>query len=489
MHTECGGRDFDSDTTHARIPNEDQYVINLTEKEYNERVLDANSDDIWFIKYFAPWCGHCRNLFPEIIKVSEFFKGNDKVKVAKIDCTVESGLCKKNKINGYPTLRLYSKGEYVKQYKSPKRSHVDIIRFIERGMQPDVIIIENLKQLNDLGYDLELYPVFIVLFNEKNQLREYIPLLEDISNRNDFEITLSVTYNNTVKEELISSHKFLPHSEAEECSTAPCMLVLGKDNYSPVIRVNKNADYVLSFIQQYRFPFLGIPSKLDFIDYLNSGNLIVIVGINEQVQSPSNKTEFVDQLYQVAKKVRSELFLPVKFGETEAPRGIIFAIIDFNSYLSLFREYGIIHFNFMQGYEIVVADGLKYYYNDQEYMRTDILYETIELIIKQDKKIRRLKAYSIFSMNSIKRFLYELNAAVSVVFYKSWYHAVAIAIVSILIVAGLTICFCLLLFGDTVESYLLDDLVEMESKGGMAPSDSAGNINESEDTLEPKKER
>ncbi|KAK6590134.1 thioredoxin disulfide isomerase A6 transmembrane domain in C-terminal region [Cryptosporidium xiaoi] len=491
-YIKCGEENVYSNETHDSTFNEERFVINLTETKYNEEVLNANNDIVWFIKYFAPWCGHCRNLNPEIIKVAEFFKDNDKIKIARIDCTKESKLCKKNKINGYPTMRLYNKGKYIKQYKSPKRFHTDIIRFIERGMQPDVIIVENLKQLSDLSYDLALYPIFIILFNDRNQLNEYVPLLEGISNKNDFEITLSVTYNNTIKEELILSHKSLKHSEAKECLNHPCMLVLGKENFSPIVRLNKNIDYVLSYIQQYRFPFFGIPSKLDFIDYLNSGNLIVIIGINEQVQSPSNKTEIVDQLYNVSKKVRNDLFLPVKFEEKDTPRGIIFAIIDFNSYSSLFREYGITHFNFMKGYEIVIADGLKYYYNNQEYMRTDILYETIELVIKQDKKIPKLKAYSIFSMNSIRRFLYELNTAVSTIFYKSWYHAIAITAVAILFVAGITIFLCLLLFGDTVESYLLDDLIEMD-KSEVAPSHSKSSIdsviNETDDNSESRKER
>ncbi|CAN0596258.1 unnamed protein product, partial [Ectocarpus sp. 12 AP-2014] len=38
-------------------------VVDLTENNFKEMVLD--SDEMWLVEFFAPWCGHCKKLEPE----------------------------------------------------------------------------------------------------------------------------------------------------------------------------------------------------------------------------------------------------------------------------------------------------------------------------------------------------------------------------------------------------------------------------------------
>lgn len=38
-------------------------VVDLTEDNFKEMVLD--SDEMWLVEFFAPWCGHCQKLAPE----------------------------------------------------------------------------------------------------------------------------------------------------------------------------------------------------------------------------------------------------------------------------------------------------------------------------------------------------------------------------------------------------------------------------------------
>jgi len=60
----------------------------------------------WLIKFYAPWCGHCKNLAPTWSQLATQSKG--KFNVAKIDCTVETASC--TGIRGYPTIKLYHNG-------------------------------------------------------------------------------------------------------------------------------------------------------------------------------------------------------------------------------------------------------------------------------------------------------------------------------------------------------------------------------------------
>lgn len=61
-------------------------VIDLTNDNFEELVF--GSKDIWFVEFFAPWCGHCKKLAPEWEEAATKLKGL--VKVAKVDATVES---------------------------------------------------------------------------------------------------------------------------------------------------------------------------------------------------------------------------------------------------------------------------------------------------------------------------------------------------------------------------------------------------------------
>ncbi len=38
-------------------------VVELNENNFKEMVLD--SDEMWLVEFFAPWCGHCQKLAPE----------------------------------------------------------------------------------------------------------------------------------------------------------------------------------------------------------------------------------------------------------------------------------------------------------------------------------------------------------------------------------------------------------------------------------------
>ena len=57
------------------------YVLN--EKSFAKHIETGDH----FIKFYAPWCGHCQKLAPAWAELAKAFEDNAKVKIAKLDCT------------------------------------------------------------------------------------------------------------------------------------------------------------------------------------------------------------------------------------------------------------------------------------------------------------------------------------------------------------------------------------------------------------------
>ncbi len=59
-----------------------------------------------FVKFYAPWCGHCKTLAPRWIELASQLKGQ--VHVYEVDCEdgKNKGLCKQEGVKAYPTLKL-----------------------------------------------------------------------------------------------------------------------------------------------------------------------------------------------------------------------------------------------------------------------------------------------------------------------------------------------------------------------------------------------
>jgi len=70
-----------------------------------------------FVKFYAPWCGHCKRLAPIWDELSS--KVGDTCIIGKVDATVEKSTAGLMKVRGYPTLALFANG-LMYDYSGPR---------------------------------------------------------------------------------------------------------------------------------------------------------------------------------------------------------------------------------------------------------------------------------------------------------------------------------------------------------------------------------
>lgn len=92
----------------ARVPGAaPSAVVELNPENFHQIVNPKVNS---FVKFFAPWCGHCKKLEPDYEKFAAAFVNEPDVVVARVDCDQHRDLCSEFSVSGYPTLKWFAKG-------------------------------------------------------------------------------------------------------------------------------------------------------------------------------------------------------------------------------------------------------------------------------------------------------------------------------------------------------------------------------------------
>ena len=84
-------------------------VLSLGASDFGPTVENT---DLSLVKFYAPWCGHCKKIAPEFEKAATQLKKNDPpVTLIEVDCTEHQSVCGKYGVSGYPTLKIFRNGE------------------------------------------------------------------------------------------------------------------------------------------------------------------------------------------------------------------------------------------------------------------------------------------------------------------------------------------------------------------------------------------
>jgi len=118
-------------------------AVELTKDTFEGTVLTGGKNA--FVKFLAPWWGHCKRMKPDWDKLGEKYAGSKSVVIADVDCTSDEGkpVCQDYDVTGYPTLKYFLKGE--KHDYQGGRAFEQLESFVEKELTA-VCSIEDLEE-------------------------------------------------------------------------------------------------------------------------------------------------------------------------------------------------------------------------------------------------------------------------------------------------------------------------------------------------------
>jgi len=104
-------------------------VKTLVATNFDEVVFNKDKDVL--VEFYAPWCGHCKQLAPIYDELAEKYKDNESIVIAKIDATANE--LEHTKITSFPTLKFYRKGDNQVVDYTGERTLEGFSKFLDAG--------------------------------------------------------------------------------------------------------------------------------------------------------------------------------------------------------------------------------------------------------------------------------------------------------------------------------------------------------------------
>lgn len=262
-------------------------VVDLTDKNFDSEVM---SEQLALVEFFAPWCGHCKNLAPEYEVAASALKSNPSaeavggsIKLAKVDCTENTELCQKFQVQGYPTLKVFRNGQHT-EYGGPRKSD-GIVSYMLKQSLPSVATVASKDY--DSFKDLETVVLVAHYPDEASVPKTYRKLADEL------------------RENYLFGHSTDQSLAPSELSSSGIVLYKKFDEGKAIYTGDVNDEEELTtFIAENALPLIDEVSPENYALYAQSGLPLAYLFVDAD---SSAKDTLVESIKSVAKDYKKKL--------------------------------------------------------------------------------------------------------------------------------------------------------------------------------------
>ena len=140
-------------------------VIILTDSTFDKAV---EKYEYLLVLFYAPWCGHCKKFHPEYEKAATVLR-KENLYLAKVDATVEKKLAEKFEIQGFPTVKLFIKGQAI-EYTGGRRES-EVINWMRKKTGPATKTLKTVEEVEKFQKDNDV--VLVYFGSNKADIEEF----------------------------------------------------------------------------------------------------------------------------------------------------------------------------------------------------------------------------------------------------------------------------------------------------------------------------
>ena len=118
----------------AAEPGGGKAVLKLTASNFDAKV--TNSDAPLLVEFYAPWCGHCKQLAPNWAKAAEELAPRG-MQLGAVDCTANEELCGRFDVKGYPHILVFGRDKGKPKVYDGPRTASEIVSFGLKLLETD----------------------------------------------------------------------------------------------------------------------------------------------------------------------------------------------------------------------------------------------------------------------------------------------------------------------------------------------------------------